>query len=139
MSALATPSLPVFRHGKVLPLVLTANLLFWIYFWIDFGMKSYPYTPRPPVFDEPVPHYVFWGRALPWQQEMLAFSLKLVTWVHAPSWWAVRPYVWAVNQNPELWDKTFLGISPGGLSLADSHGLVFRPVVFDRAVFPTAF
>lgn len=117
MSAYVRPTRSGPVHRKVITIVLAANLFFWVYFWLDFGFRTQPYKPRPPVLDEPVPHFVFWGKALPWQKEMLVRSLQLAQWIQAPSFFVARPYVWVVNKNPQLWDEIFLGVSPGGYLL----------------------
>ena len=91
--------------------LLSANLLLWVFFWVDFSGRLVSYKQRPPTFDENVPLFVFWGKALPVEQ-MRSVCLRMMEWVQVPSFLVVRPVVYALNQKPSVWEKTFGGLSP---------------------------
>ena len=97
-------------------LLLLANLLFWVFFWVDFSRRLVPYREHPPAFEEVLPVFVFGGKALP-PEQMRAPSLWLMQRVQMPSFLAVRPVVHKLNQKPSTWEKTFWGISPWGYLL----------------------
>lgn len=103
--------------GKVIPTVLGANLLFWAYFWVDVTTRTMPYQVRQPKFEEVLPTFVFYGRALPTDQEGRLTSLRLARVLHAPSFWAAQLYVWITVKKGILWDKVYWGVSPGGYFL----------------------
>jgi hypothetical protein len=93
--------------------LLSANLVLWIFFWVDFGRRLVPYREHPPAFEEALPVFVFGGKALPTEQ-MRAFSLRLMEWVQMPSFLTVRPVVHTLNQSPLL-GKRLLGESRLGV------------------------
>lgn len=97
-------------------LLLSANLILWIFFWVDFSRRLVPYKEHPPAFEEVLPVFVFGGKALP-NEQMGAPLLRLMERVQMPSFLAVRPVVYTLNHKPSTWDKTFLGISPWGYLL----------------------
>lgn len=103
--------------GKLIPTILGANLLFWAYFWVDFAGRVVSYEVRQPKFEEVLPTFVFYGRALPSDQERRLTSLRLAKVLHAPSFWVARPYVWITTSKGILWDKVYWGVSPGGYLL----------------------
>jgi hypothetical protein len=110
---------------KATTVLLILNSVFWIYFWLDFAGRTRPYQPHAPVFDEPLPLYVFRSVALPWREEATASSLRLARLIEAPSFVATRLYVWRINKRPDLWNETFLGVSPGGYLLLIAMSLSF--------------
>jgi hypothetical protein len=110
---------------------LLANLLFWVYFWVDFGLRAERYVPHPPAFEEILPFLVVAGLAIPTvepiQYEWNWRALRLAVMIHLPAFSATQPLIWIGNwlelrheEEPgELgfWDKTFLGTSMGGYRL----------------------
>lgn len=90
---------------------LAANLVLWVTFWVDFSRRLAPYHAHAPQFEEMLPLFVFGEKALP-NDQMGAPLLRLIERVQMPSFLAVRPVVYALNQRPSVWEKTLLGISP---------------------------
>jgi hypothetical protein len=125
MSALTNPTRSTTLHGNVITIILAANLLFWVYFWVDFATRVVPYEPRQPKFEEVLPTFVFYGKALPTDQERRLSSLRLAKVIHAPSFWAAQPYVWITVKRGMLWDKVYWGVSPGGYFLLIAMGVSF--------------
>ena len=98
-------------------LLLTANLVFWICFWVDFSRRLVPYREHHAVFEQVLPMFVFHGKALPAAEQMTARPLRLAQQVQMPSFLAVRPVVYTLNQKPSAWEETYWGISPWGYLL----------------------
>lgn len=125
MNTLETSALWKPSHDKVTLILLGANLMFWVYLWSDLFFKAVPYEPHEPRFEEMLPTYVLWGRALPVEHERNLYSLQLMKLLQAPSYWAARPYVWITVKKGILWDRTYMGVSPGGYLLLIIMGLSF--------------
>jgi hypothetical protein len=45
--------------------LIVTNGSYWIIFALLFAVRSYPYEPHRPVFEEVTPTHIFFGRALP--------------------------------------------------------------------------
>ena len=90
---------------RIAVFLLLANLLLWVFFWVDFGGRLVSYQEHPRTFEETAPVFVFWGKALPVEQ-MRSASLRMMEWVEMPSFLLVRPVVYALNQKPFVWGKT---------------------------------
>jgi transposase InsO family protein len=88
-------------------LLLSANLAFWIFFWVDFSRRLVPYRQHHAVFEEVLPMFVFHGKALPAAEQMTARPLRLAQQVQMPSFLAVRPVVYTLNQKPSAWEETY--------------------------------
>lgn len=91
--------------------LLLANLLLWVFFAVDFASRLVPYEEHSPSFEETIPVFVFWGKALPVEQ-MHTASFRMMERVQMPAFLVVRPIVCILNQQPSVWGKTFGGLSP---------------------------
>jgi hypothetical protein len=96
-----------------LVLITVAYMVLWTCFWIDFSRRLIPYQEHRPVFEEMLPIFVFFGKALPIEQTPTSF-LRQMKRVEAPSFLAVRPAIYLLNQRPVAWQTTFGGVSPWG-------------------------
>ena len=107
---------------RLIPVTLLYNVGFWVYFWSDFAIQALPYREHRPVFEEILPLYVVFNRAVPFPDDYYRFSVQLAHWVQAPCFWLMVPITKLLNwmgptSGPTLWDRTFFGTSPGGYQL----------------------
>jgi hypothetical protein len=99
--------------GKFTKTLLTANLLFWVYFWIAFAHASYPFRP------DPLGHpagtgYTFWGHSIAVVESGLIYPFfKMIFYVQFPSF-ALAMLVVRVFSPHLLLYGFFAGISKGG-------------------------
>ena len=104
-------------------LLVSANLGFWIYFWLDFAVRSVPYRHYEPVFENIPSTFVVFNRAVPYPLETLRPGFKWASHLHAPSFLSTRPVTSLLNKvgtgadGISVWDRAYYGISPGGYQL----------------------
>jgi len=96
---------------------LLANGILWIMFFILFAFKGHPYKPHRPSFEEELPGYSYFGRALPIENEYMGPFLRTSRFVQGPSFYAGRPYFWYFNSHGITVDRLYGGVSVGGYYL----------------------
>jgi hypothetical protein len=105
-------------HLRVARLLLLLNLAFWLIFAILFLVKSSPYKPHKPVFEERSPEFIYFGRALSvLENEQISPLMKTTLAVQKPSFYAARPFFWYFNSRGITVDQQYRGISVGGYYL----------------------
>ena len=101
------------RMGKVVKVLLAANLCFWIYFWIAFAKVSYPFHP------DPLGHPAgtgdtFWGHSIAVVESGLTYPFfRIMFYAEFPSF-ALATLVVRVFSPHQLINGFFAGISGGG-------------------------
>ena len=113
---------PVMSHLSFSKLLILANALFWILFAIFFVATTYPHRPHRQKFEEVVPEYIFFGRALPQLDTGTGVGLppSLINFAFAiqrPSVLAARPFYQPFNSRGITVDRVYAGISVGGYYL----------------------
>ena len=104
-------------HLSFAKLLILANVAFWLVFGVLFVVKSYPYEPHKPVFEEEFPALTYFGRALPVQQQYMGGLMRTTQFVQRPSFYAARPFFWYFNSHGIVVDHLYWGISVGGYYL----------------------
>ncbi len=97
--------------------LILANGIFWLIFVIYFAAESHPYIPHKPAFEEELPGYTYFGRALSIEAEYMGLFLKVTRLVQWPSFFVTRPFFWYFNSRGIVVDHLYLGISVGGYYL----------------------
>ena len=111
---------PRFAKGFVL-----ANAAFWVVFFLSFLAKSYPYEPHRPVFEEMLPSFVYFGRALPVHEELTGGVMRIARLVQKPSFVVSRPFFVPFNRSGIVVSTLTYGISLGGYYLLLVCGISF--------------
>lgn len=102
--------------GKVVKVLLIANLFLWIYFWVGFAHTSQPYDPRP-WGHPPVEPYSFGGHAVGLTISIFSYTFMKVTyWAEIPSF-AFVSVLMRIFFGRLTSDRLIAGISVAGYKL----------------------
>jgi len=105
-------------HFSFARLLTLANVVFWVVFAVFFAVKTYPYQPHKPVFEERSPEFIYFGRALSiLENEQVSPLMKTTLVVQKPSFYAARPLFWYFNSRGITVDRQYRGVSVGGYYL----------------------
>jgi hypothetical protein len=106
--------------------VLVLNAVVWLFVWAMFAYEGRPYVEHRPVWEERKPNVVVFHHALSPERESEFLPFTAVVVANLPSFAVLRyPAVWAVNHQPELWDRLFVGTSVHGYMLIGTMVLSF--------------
>jgi hypothetical protein len=102
--------------GKIVKLLLSANLCVWIYFWIGFIHVSQPYDSRP-WGHPPIEPYSFGGHAVGLTTSIYSYSfMKATYWIEIPSF-ALVGILMRIFLGRLPSDRLVVGVSPAGYKL----------------------
>jgi len=114
-----------FRNiSKAQKVLLLANVLLWVYFWIGFASSSYPFRP------DPLGHpagtgYTFWGHSIAVVESGFLYPFfAVVFYAEFPSFALATMTARAISPNLLL-NGFFAGISGGGWLLLGVMALSF--------------
>jgi hypothetical protein len=101
------------RMGRLVKVLLAANLCLWIYFWIAFAHSSYPYRPNP--LGHPAgTGFTFWGHSIAVVEDGLSYPFfRVVYWIEFPTF-TLAITLARLFYHPLLFYGFFAGISRGG-------------------------
>ena len=112
-----------FHARRLVQVVLSLNMLFWLWFWIDVSGHITPYTDREPKFEESVPIYKFGKKALPSAAERDLMSFRSMLVCQQPSFFVVARTVNTVLNGS--WDRRLGMLSIGSYALIGTMLLSF--------------
>ena len=118
-------------HLNFVRLFTLANVVFWTVFVVLFVIKSYPYRPHEPLFEERSPEFIYFGRALSvLENEQVSPLMKTTLAVQKPCFYAARPFFWYFNDHGITVDRLYAGVSVGGYYLLIGVPTFLFSVVF---------
>jgi hypothetical protein len=101
------------RMGKLVKMLLIANLCLWIYFWIAFARESYPFR-HDPLGHAAGTGYTFWGHSVAVVESGFVHPFfRIVFYLEFPSF-ALATLVVRVFSPHQLINGFFAGISGAG-------------------------
>ena len=80
--------MPNSKSRSAMKLAMGVNLAFWVVLGAEFLLRSKPYEPHAPKFEEQLPIYQFGGRALPTSEEPRCWSLWFARIAQSPALFA---------------------------------------------------
>jgi hypothetical protein len=98
-------------------LLILANAGFWLIFCVVFVVESEPYQPHRLHFEEVIPTFIYFGRALPMQAEGTGLLLRTARILQYPSFLVAKPYFWYFNRRGFVTGDSFAKVSLGGYLL----------------------
>jgi hypothetical protein len=97
---------------------MLANVVFWLFCGIFFVVKSKPYSPHKPIFEERAPDVIYFGRAFSYlENEKPILLVRTAQFVQSPSFYAASPLNWFFSGRGITVDREYWGISVGGYYL----------------------
>ena len=113
--------------------LMVVNGIFWALFGIDFAFRMVPHQRQDPGFDDAVPEYIWFGRAIPYYDDVKSVPYQTMKRIQQPAYAIVQgasrvavkfgfPYRWG--------DETIFGISLGGYQILATMFLSFAQWYF---------
>jgi hypothetical protein len=107
-----------FPHFSFARSLLLGNACLWLILRVFFVLKSYPYIPHKPIFEERSPELIYFGRALSYlENEKMIPLIRTIRLVQLPSFYAASPFNLLFSRRGMAVDQLYWGISVGGYYL----------------------
>ena len=110
--------------GKFLRVLLLANTVLWVYFWLSFAHAAYAYKPNP-LGHLSGTGFTFWGRSIALTESGLVYSFFKITYYINYLSFEVTFRLFRFFDPHHASPRFVLGISEGGWYLLSTMGLSF--------------